>query len=108
MADESQRKLKLGWTANSLRVTRIPDMRMKLSKRIPARTKTIQARWCKAEWTKCTKKYREIRNSIRSGSMQTCYWCKHHFSDGEMMAIAAFDVGNKTLCQMCAKELQES
>ena len=84
-------------------------MGMKISKRIPARTKTLHDRWCHREWMKCDAEYRRIRDSLRKGSLQTCHWCKHKFKDGEQMALAVFEeVGNKVLCQTCAAELIES
>jgi hypothetical protein len=52
--------------------------------------------------------FRRIRSGHRN-PMDTCYWCKHPFADGEMMALAAFvEKGNKTLCQSCANELLSS
>jgi hypothetical protein len=38
--------------------------------------------------------------------MDCCYWCRHPFADGEMMALACFGgIGNKVLCQRCADDL---
>jgi uncharacterized CHY-type Zn-finger protein len=52
-----------------------------------------------------TPNFRRIRSGHKN-PMDTCYWCKHAFEDGEMMALAHF-VGkaNKVLCQSCANEL---
>lgn len=79
---------------------------MKLSKRIPARTKTLTAKWCKKNFLVMSPKYREVRKKMRK-PMDTCYWCNHGFEDGEMMALALFNelCGNKVLCQNCADDL---
>lgn len=78
---------------------------MELSRRVPARTKTITARWCKRDWMPMSDKFREIRGRSRN-SMDTCYWCHKGFQNGDMMALACFDnKGNKVLCQACADEL---
>lgn len=83
---------------------------MYLSRRISARTKTLNAAWCEKEFLEMTPRYREIRGGMRN-KMDTCHWCKHKFADGEMMALACFKGvkgGNKVLCQKCATELLES
>lgn len=54
-----------------------------------------------------SQKFRDIRKHFRN-AMNTCYWCKHPFEDGEMMALACFRrKGNKVLCQDCANLLEE-
>ena len=74
---------------------------MRLSRRIPARTKTLSARWCKKDFSKNTEKWRNIRRENPS-----CYWCRRGLNDGEDIALACFDgLGNKVLCQECADEL---
>ena len=80
------------------------DKALSLSKRIPARTKTLTATWCRQEWVRIDDTFRAIRERCDRTS---CYWCKHKFENGEMMALAAFEgkVGNRTLCQDCAIEL---
>lgn len=81
---------------------------MKLSKRIPARTKTIEFNWCKKDFMKMNQRFRDIRNSLRK-PMNRCFWCNHKFEDGEMMAIAQpQNELNKVLCQKCAEELLNS
>jgi len=84
-------------------------MVLRLSKPIPARTKTVTARWCKLEWLQMSDTYRAIRRKARH-KLDTCYWCGHAFRDGEMMALAAFEeqVGNRTLCQVCGGKLLAS
>ena len=82
--------------------------KMKLSKVIPAHTKTYRAKWCNLDFMKMSKKYRDVRPGS-SVYRNSCYWCKRPHEDGEMMALACFvRVGNRTLCQKCAKELLSS
>ena len=80
--------------------------KLSLSKQIPARTKTLTARWCRQDWMEIDDTFRAIRERSRN-PMTSCFWCKHKFENGEMMALAAFDgkAGNRTLCQDCAAEL---
>ena len=74
----------------------------KLSRSIPARTKTVRFRWVKQEFMEICPKYRAIRAKCGS-PMDACFWCKHKFEDGEMMALAARDNrANVVLCQTCA------
>jgi len=40
--------------------------------------------------------------------MDKCFWCKQEFLDGEMMALAATEKGNKVLCQTCADKIESS
>jgi hypothetical protein len=76
-----------------------------LSKKIPSYIKQVMARWCKKEFMEMSPEFRRIRGE--KDNMLNCYWCKHKFEDGEMMALASFvgKVGNGTLCQKCASEL---
>ena len=82
-------------------------MTMKLTKMIPARRKTVTARWCKLEW----KPKGDIPEHPDGwwDHLRHCYWCRHEYADGEMMAMAEFErIGNKTLCHSCATELLDS
>lgn len=83
---------------------------LQLSKRIPARIKTVTARWCKRDFLTMCDRVRGIWNTTQQKKMFACYWCGHTFIDDEKMALAAFDgkIGNRTLCQKCATELLES
>jgi len=75
---------------------------MKLSKRVPSRTKTVEFNWCKKEFTTMTDRYREIRGKSRN-PMTSCFWCQHAFENGETIALAQPKKGgNKALCQTCA------
>ena len=83
-------------------------MTLKLSKRVPARTKVLTALWCRRDFMEMSQQFRDIRSRARN-PMDTCFWCRHKFKDGEMMALACFEgKGNKTLCQSCADELLAS
>ena len=78
---------------------------MKLSRKIPARTETQTALWCRKDFLEMSQRFRDIRSKSRN-PMDKCFWCKHKFEDGEMMALAYFGSNdNKTLCQGCATEL---
>ena len=89
----------------------LSGVNMKLSKRIPARTKTIQFNWAIKDFTKCTEQYRKIRNNLgrRSGTMLKCDWCGHNFEDGEMIGLAQPKQGqegpkrNWALCNKCCE-----
>ncbi len=83
-------------------------MAITLRRLIPAHNKTITALWCKKEFMRMSQTYRDVRSRSRN-PMDSCYWCKHKFDDGEMMALACFNTrGNKTLCQHCADVLLAS
>lgn len=78
---------------------------MQLSWMVPAHRFTVTFNWCKRDFMPMSPKYREIR-AKQSKPMDTCFWCKHAFEDGEMMALAQPDKGgNKVLCQSCAEIL---
>jgi hypothetical protein len=81
---------------------------LKLTKRIPARTHTIKAFWCRKDFMEMSDTFRQIRKKCRT-PMNTCHWCGHSFPNGEMMSLAAFEKGgNKVLCQCCADALLAS
>ena len=80
--------------------------KLTLSRRVPARTRTITALWCKLDFMEMSETFRAIRGRSRN-PMDKCYWCGHAFANGEMMALAAFKGKNKTLCQTCGAELLE-
>ncbi len=78
---------------------------LKLSRRISARTETLVASWCRKDFMEMSQEFRAIRAKSKN-PMDKCFWCKHKFKDGEMMALACFGgKGNKTLCQECAGKL---
>ena len=80
---------------------------LKLSRKIPSRTKTVVFIWCKKDFMPRDQKFRDIRSRSRN-PMDTCFWCGHEFVDGEMMALAQPKKGkNKALCQSCAGNMEE-
>jgi len=81
---------------------------MKLQRGIPAHTLTIEFNWCKKDFLLMSPGYRAARSKMHN-PMDSCFWCKHAFDDGEMMALAQpkGKGGNKMLCQKCATELME-
>ena len=83
-------------------------MTLKLTRRVPAHSKTASALWCRKDFREMDDKFRNFRASCRN-PMDKCYWCRHPFANGEMMALACFDkIGNRTLCQACADALLAS
>lgn len=79
-----------------------------LSKRIAAYTKTIRFRWCKRDFMEMSPQYREIRRGM-GDTLIICFWCRHKFVDGEMMALASREkAGNVVLCQECAGAMLDS
>lgn len=81
---------------------------LRLSKRVPARMRTLTALWCRRDFMAMSQEFRRIRAKSKR-PMDTCYWCGHAFLDGEMMGLACFkEKGNRTLCQSCADELLAS
>ena len=78
----------------------------KLSKRIPARTETVQFTWIRRNFMEMSKAYRDIRKTLRR-PMDTCFWCKYNFQDGESMNLAAKKGSlNVILCDSCANEAE--
>ena len=81
---------------------------MKLSKRIPARTKTIKFLWCNRE-VMLYGKYRKSRERMKLRIDKSCEWCNYKFNDDDMLALACPETGtNMILCQKCAEELMAS
>ncbi len=83
---------------------------MKLSKKIPARTKTIKINWCTKDWVVMSQKYRDIRNKYHNKKFGFyCDWCRHEFENGESMSIAQPVKGkNMILCSRCADDVLSS
>ena len=81
----------------------------KLSKRIPARTKTMHFNWVKQHWMTMSPEFRAIRARGRN-PMDKCGWCGHSFIDGESMALASVKEASKNtvLCQSCVDESNDS
>ncbi len=77
----------------------------RLTKRIPARTKTITFRWLR-DFIEMNDMYRIARISM-GGTMLCCYWCKDKFQNGDRVWLAQLESpkgGNKVFCAKCAKE----
>ncbi len=63
--------------------------------------------WIHMNFTTFTKRYEEIRKSM-GRTFMSCIKCDHKFEHNEMICIGCFkNIGNKTLCEKCAKELDE-
>lgn len=80
---------------------------MKLTKTVPARKVTFEAIACRLDWIAMSQKFRDIRSKCRT-KMDKCQWCQHSFDDGEMMALAIANSGNKVLCRSCGEKLLAS
>ena len=79
---------------------------MKLSKTVRS-TRTFEAESCKLDFMEMSDRFRAIRSKSRN-PMDKCHWCKHEFVNGEMMALAFTNRGNKVLCQTCGRQLMAS
>lgn len=80
---------------------------MFLSKRIPARTKTLKFDWCHRDFRLMDDDWRKIRANMTP--LDKCYWCGYAFVNGDMIALAHLTgKGNKVLCQTCADLLLNS
>lgn len=82
---------------------------MKLTKRIPARSKTIHVLSVARDFMQFGV-FRKARERTRLSAIMThCKWCNHPFKDDEMMQLA-FPVKGKNiaLCNTCADELERS
>lgn len=74
---------------------------MNLSRKVPARTKTIELEWIKKDFLKMSPDFRRIRGG-RTYEGFNCYWCKHKFNEGESMGLGSVkSKGNKMFCHDC-------
>ncbi len=79
-----------------------------LSWRVPPRTNTLRAAWCRKNFTTMTQEFRNIRAKFRD-PMNCCFICKRQFEDGDPIALACFEKhNNKALCGTCADKLLAS
>ena len=77
----------------------------RLSRRVPARTKTETFTWIRRPFLEMSQKYRDVRK--RLNPMDSCFWCRHKFEDGETMNLAGRPKGrNVVLCDTCADSAQ--
>lgn len=73
-----------------------------LSREIPKRRQIQHFTWIR-KFQVMSQEFRNIRNKMKSGSMQSCFWCRHGFEDGEQTYLAARPKGlNVLLCENCA------
>jgi hypothetical protein len=78
---------------------------MKISRDIPARTETFEIAWFRREFMEMSPKFREVRAKFKD-ALDKCWWCRHPFEDGEMMALVCLrKKGNKVFCQTCAGKI---
>lgn len=87
---------------------------MKISKRIPSRTKTVKFNWAYTHFLQCTQRYIDIRKYLRgkrSSSMISCDWCRRKFDVDEWFVLAKPLPGQEgpsrkwTLCHECAESM---
>ena len=63
--------------------------------------------WIHMNFTSFTEEYEKIRKRM-GGTLLSCIKCGHKFERGEMICVGCFrNIGNNTLCEKCAKELNE-
>ena len=75
-----------------------------LTKRVSARTKTIQFTAIKMDWMVMSDRFRAIRSKSRR-PMDKCFWCRKPFKNGDQMALAFRGKGsNVVLCDTCAEK----
>ena len=80
---------------------------MKLTRIIPAHRKTMELTWLKKEFVTVTPRILKIWKDTKQSSC--CYWCKHRFDVGEVVALAGVkNEVNRVLCQACAKEARDA
>lgn len=81
------------------------DANLQLSKIIPAHTVTIQFYSVSIDWATMGPKWRSARSGLKS-MLDSCFWCRHKFEDGEKMTLGFSTKGNKMLCRNCADSMQ--
>ena len=80
---------------------------LKLTKRVPPRTKTAEFKWVRRNFLVMGDTYRRAREGMRK-AMDTCSWCGHKLEDGEPIGLACGNSGNVVLCDDCAVQALES
>lgn len=84
----------------------VADFQGTLSRQVPARTQVQHFTWI-TKFQVMSQQFRDIRNKMREGSMQSCFWCRHSFEDGEQTYLAARPKArNVLLCSTCADQAQ--
>lgn len=81
-----------------------PIKNMVLSRFIPVHRKTVRLNWVQPIFVVMSPRYRKVRSTM--SPMDTCYWCRHKFEDGEQMGLAqkAGRGVNVVICQDCIDE----
>jgi hypothetical protein len=83
---------------------------MKLSKKIPAKTKTVRFEWAYTHFLQFSENYVKARSRFRS-KLDHCDWCKKKFEFGEWFALACpkprqeGPKRNWFLCHDCAESM---
>lgn len=76
-----------------------------LARVIPTRIKSVKFLWCKRDFQRMGPEWRKTRARLKP--MNSCFWCKREFEDGEMMALACPEKGmNRLLCHACVDSAQ--
>ena len=85
------------------------DRVMQLSRMVPARRKTLKLTWIREGFSEMSPRWREIRKETKRGNVDTCFWCRYKFEDGDRLNLAGRERGlNVILCDNCAREAQET
>jgi len=67
--------------------------------------KTYDPLWIKQEFMSYDQQFVDIRSKYKYKCAE-CFKCSKRFAIGDMLALVCFkNVGNKVLCQSCAKDL---
>ena len=83
---------------------------LSVSKIVPAHRKTINFNWVRRDFQKFGF-FKESRLRMKCGveGWQTCFWCKHKFTDDEVFGIGQLEKGpNKPLCSACIDILEKN
>ena len=72
---------------------------------VPARTERVTVLWCRHNFMQMDAAFRRARLQM-SHRMDTCFWCRRPFEDGDAMALVQIKGRrNEVLCQACAAPL---
>lgn len=84
-------------------------MPVKLTRKIPARTETLQVDWYKRDFITYSERFRQIRAKSRN-RFDKCFLCKHGFIVGDQLTLAHFAGirGNKAVCNDCVQKIDQA
>jgi hypothetical protein len=69
--------------------------------------KVYEPIWVHLGFSTYSKEFKAIRDEM-TYTCSSCIKCNHKFKDNESIALACFKgIGNKVLCETCAKEISE-